>query len=141
MGSTACFTSERIANYAICQLSQHSSMPSSLRNLYNNNPNYDPKAAFYQLLTSHVAGGIVSGAFIGRAFQKRPIYGMLFFTPIMVGVAYVEHKIDEYRRHRWQEFLKEVGEDDDDDKSHHHDHENRNMLRNHDIKNASSSSL
>ena len=111
MTGTACFTTERIAHYTICHLS------SSNNNVYNDN--YNPKVALHTLLKSHIGGGgIIGGSLIGGSFKASPISGIMVLTPIMIGIAFTEHEIDEYRRQRWASFLKEISStatDDDND--------------------------
>lgn len=59
-----------------------------------------------RLIGSHVGGGIIGGIISGSLFQRRlSLSGAVIFTPLMVGVALLELRLENYRRQR----LKEIG--------------------------------
>ena len=42
---------------------------------------------------SHAMGGLLGGSLLGFLFIRKPIRGALFFTPIMLAVAFVDEKV------------------------------------------------
>ena len=67
-------------------------------------------------LASHAAGGAAGGALLGQLYRggaaaaKRSssVSGALLFTPLMMGVAWGEEVLDEYRRDRWMALVREA---------------------------------
>jgi hypothetical protein len=98
---TACSGSERIAyNVLKLSLKPDSEHPRYYRLHERNN----------QLFLSHSVGGAVGGMICGGLFQGRLIAGLALFTPLMLGVAYAEITLSEYREKRLQEMAGETTE-------------------------------
>jgi hypothetical protein len=57
------------------------------------------------LLTSHSFAGITGGALNGYLFHKKPLQGMFYFVPVMMGVAFLEMMLEEKRQERLQELM------------------------------------
>lgn len=63
------------------------------------------------LLTSHAFSGVAGGAMNGYLFHKKPRQGMLYFVPVMMGVAAFEMYIEQKREDRIKELMLENGLD------------------------------
>ncbi len=64
-------------------------------------------SSFYErmrLYTSHGLGGIVGGSVSGGLFKGRPIQGVMLLTPMMLGAAYGEMKLQDYKKKRIAEL-------------------------------------
>jgi hypothetical protein len=58
-----------------------------------------------RLIASHIGGGIIGGTVTASLYQKRlSLAGMALFTPIMVGIAFMELNLQEYKRIRLREL-------------------------------------
>jgi hypothetical protein len=84
LAGTACFGTERIGNAVIHEIS----------------PKWAETNRFY---ASHAFGGIAGGAMVGGLYQKWPVPGMLFFTPLMLAVAAAELQYEEMRQQKLAE--------------------------------------
>ena len=61
-----------------------------------------------RLIASHICGGIIGGTISGSLFQKRlSLNGMFLFTPIMIGIAFAELYLQDYRVQRLKEIHNE----------------------------------
>ena len=58
-----------------------------------------------RLFMSHGMGGAVGGSLCGGLFKGRPLPGMLMLTPIMLGIAYGELRLQEYKKKRIKELM------------------------------------
>lgn len=62
-----------------------------------------------RLIASHIGGGIIGGTISGSLFQKRVSFnGMVLFTPIMIGVAFAELYLKDYRIQRLNEHSNQI---------------------------------
>jgi len=94
---TACLTSERIANLLICKLDSSNTSNVSSQNR----------------ISSHLLGGIAGGGVIGSLFQGAGVLRcMIVFSPIMCSIWYVENSLDNYRRKRIEDILKQQNVDE-----------------------------
>jgi len=94
LAATACFGAERAAN--------------ALVHLYDGNVEVsERKSGDYR---SHLAGGVIGGSIVGFLYIHRPITGVLFFSPIMLGVNLIERKMVDYKDKRI-ELLKTLEND------------------------------
>lgn len=57
------------------------------------------------LLTSHAFSGLAGGGLAGYLYQKRPLRGMFFFLPVMMGVGFFEILWEEKRELRIKEYI------------------------------------
>ncbi len=58
-----------------------------------------------RLIASHIGGGMIGGTISGSLYQRRFSWtGMVMFTPIMIGIAFAELNLQEYRRKRLNEI-------------------------------------
>lgn len=57
-----------------------------------------------RLFFSHVTGGLIGGGISGGLYKGRPLQGMMLLAPLMLGVAFCELKILEYRMKRIKEL-------------------------------------
>jgi len=92
MAATACYGMERIAHHAATtalRLQDGRWSENSLR------------------YASHAAGGLLGGALLGSLYIRKPIRGALFFTPIMLGTAALEHKLAALRQAKQLEFVQQ----------------------------------
>jgi len=114
---TACFTSERVAHYAINALVPTSSPTVTIEQQQqqqqqqqdsNSTTSYTNTQKRDLLFVSHALGGVIGGSICGGLFQRKPWGGMLLFTPLMLGVALMEMQFDELKRERIQSILKEA---------------------------------
>ena len=62
------------------------------------------------LLTSHTLAGITGGALNGSLYQRRPLPGMVYFTPVMIGVALLELEFQTRRQRRVDEVMRNFNE-------------------------------
>jgi len=60
-----------------------------------------------RLYISHGLGGIVGGGITGGLFNGKPLSGIMLITPLMLGIAYSEIQIQEYKRKRIKELQME----------------------------------
>ena len=88
--STACFIPERI-----CYLSS-----------FNIKPFGSEEEESRRLYMSHCVGGGVGGAVSGSLFRGKPLAGVFLLTPLMIGVAYGELRLQEYKRVRLEEITR-----------------------------------
>lgn len=56
------------------------------------------------VLSSHAFSGIMGGGLNGYAYQKKPLRGMFFFLPIMIGVGFLELGWERQRQSRIREI-------------------------------------
>lgn len=61
-----------------------------------------------RLVFSHGLGGILGGSISGGLFKGRPSQGIMLLTPMMLGVAYGELKLQEYKLERIKELQQEL---------------------------------
>jgi len=97
---TACFGLERVSYFVLEQTSLLGNISSDTANSKDTNSSNNNTNAMY---ASHTIGGITGGGIVGGLFHKRPMSGMLVFTPIMVGIAYAELQLQDARQQRLQE--------------------------------------
>ena len=57
------------------------------------------------LLTSHAFSGVVGGGLNGYLYQKKPLRGMFYFVPIMLGIGFCELEFQRRKRLR-EEILR-----------------------------------
>eukprot|EP00980_Cylindrotheca_fusiformis_P011295 scaffold2599_cov125-Cylindrotheca_fusiformis.AAC.5 len=57
------------------------------------------------LLTSHAFAGLAGGAVNGYLYHKKPLQGMFYFVPVMMGVYFLESVLQEKRKERLQELM------------------------------------
>jgi len=131
---TACFASERVVHFAMgaltlrvpedssgvgvgdgdsideasiesqSQQQQEERNPTTPTTPITNNTNIKHQN---HIFLSHAIGGAIGGSICGGLFQRRPWGGILLFTPVMLGVALLERRLDEWRRERIKSILKE----------------------------------
>mmetsp|Transcript_6116 Transcript_6116/g.8830 ORF Transcript_6116/g.8830 Transcript_6116/m.8830 type:complete len:171 (-) Transcript_6116:127-639(-) len=89
IAATACLGTERIFN-AILPLSSPGSF-------LDGNDDF----------LSHSLAGIFGGGYLGWVHQGKPIAGAVLFVPLMLGVAFTERKVDQYRIERLRQILEE----------------------------------
>jgi len=65
----------------------------------------------FRIILSHFIGGMIGGSINGALFIKRPAKGMLLFTPIMLGVSWVELELEGYRKRETHRIKKELIEE------------------------------
>lgn len=92
MVATACFGSERIV---------YSILPHPF-------PLFATKLEGKQDLLSHALGGMLGGGCIGWLYRGRPLSGSFFFTPLMVGVAFLERRWKAYRLERLEDMIAQL---------------------------------
>lgn len=56
------------------------------------------------LLTSHAFAGVTGGALNGYLYHKKPLQGMFYFVPVMIGAAFLETTLQQKRQERIQEL-------------------------------------
>ena len=66
---------------------------------------------FQSLMVSHAFSGIAGGGLNGYLYQKRPVRGVVFFLPIMLGVGFLEFEWKKEVQRRIQELAKEGQQD------------------------------
>jgi hypothetical protein len=88
LASTACFIPERI-----CYLSS-----------FNFKSVGSKEEESIRLYMSHCFGGGVGGAVSGGIFRGKPLAGMFLMTPVMIGIAYGELRLQEYKKRRLEEL-------------------------------------
>jgi len=128
LASTACFIPERIFYHASFYLVPKIRVgaPELLGNNDNGNgngnDNIDSKEgsesmsesgdSYFtentRLFASHGFGGIVGGGISGGLFKGRPLQGMMLMTPMMLGFAFGELKLQKYRMKRIKELRDEL---------------------------------
>ena len=59
------------------------------------------------LLTSHAFSGVAGGALNGYLFHRKPRQGMVYFVPVMMGVAGIEMYIEQKREERIKQLMLE----------------------------------
>ena len=112
--STACLIPERIihqCSFYFFELTD-SSVGTSNSNTRSDNNNEKMKLGGIledkerrRLIGSHIGGGIIGGTISGSLFQKRlSLNGMALFTPIMIGVAFLEFYLEDYKKQRLKEI-------------------------------------
>ena len=60
-----------------------------------------------KLLTSHSFAGVTGGALNGYLYHKKPLQGMFYFVPLMLGIAFAELTWEKTRQDRLQEISME----------------------------------
>lgn len=58
-----------------------------------------------RLLTSHAFAGVSGGALNGYLYHKKPLQGMFYFIPLMLGVAFAELTWEKTRQDRLEAVL------------------------------------
>ena len=97
LAMTACFAAERMGYYLVGgKVSTNNNGDSKEIEIYREMIH----ASNMGNVKSHLLGGILGGAFVSQLYLHRPIPGILFFPPIMLGAYALDYKIDEYRRQR-----------------------------------------
>ena len=66
------------------------------------------------VLTSHAFSGISGGGVLGYLYQRQPVRGMVVFTPIMLGVGFLELYSNDLKVKRWSQ-LQQVENDEEDE--------------------------
>lgn len=94
MTATACVSCERIANYIIVNNNNVYFLESSDNELKMTK---EVTPSLTQTISTHAIGGFIGGGITGSLYMKRPIRGLVFMTPIMMMVGYVEYKLKEMR--------------------------------------------
>lgn len=89
--STACFGMERLVHIGYVLPRRYSQEIGSV---------WHPKKERY---VSHVLSGVMAGGLLGGIYKQRPLSGVLLFTPLMVGVAFVENSFEDWRQEKIQE--------------------------------------
>lgn len=112
---TACFASERAAHFALAQIPIPPSSSCSGDDLPCA-PSVD--RGFSNVYASHALGGMAGGSISGGLFQGRPVPGVLVFTPLMLAVAHLEVRIEQYRERRIRELLQQSSREEDRNGSH-----------------------
>ena len=59
------------------------------------------------LLTSHAFGGVFGGGLNGYLYQRKPLRGMFFFLPVMMGIAFLELSWEQKKQERLQYLLQQ----------------------------------
>ena len=59
-------------------------------------------------ILSHTLGGMLGGACVGWLYRGRPLSGGLMFTPLMVGVAFAERRLNQHRLERIECLLSQL---------------------------------
>jgi hypothetical protein len=67
------------------------------------------------ILTSHAFAGVFGGGLNGHLYQKKPLRGMFYFIPIMIGIAFLELGWEEKKQQRLKTLLE--GENDRSDEA------------------------
>lgn len=67
-----------------------------------------------KILTSHAFAGVFGGGLNGYLYQKKPLRGMFYFIPLMMGVAFLELKWEGKKQQRLQNLLASENESCDD---------------------------
>ena len=99
--STACLIPERIIYHSsfhfLAKEEEKSVMEGSTSTIDNGVNDIERK----RLIGSHIGGGVIGGFLSGSLFQKKISFkGIAVFTPIMIGVAFAELQLQDYRRQR-----------------------------------------
>ena len=104
--STACLIPERLLYHASFYV-----VGKERENNNHNDSNDTTSSLSYnkverrRLFASHIGGGIIGGSISGSLYQRRFSWtGMVMFTPIMLGVAFAELYLQDYRRQRLEEI-------------------------------------
>jgi hypothetical protein len=95
--ATACLIFERVANISIETFNPIPSVSGNNdddHSIETTITNIIPKrhVSFDRIFASHACGGILGGAFTGLIYIRRPIAGILFMTPIMSAIGYIEYR-------------------------------------------------
>lgn len=93
MISTACFTSERLAAFAIDNV-----MDPQMRN----------RDSWEFTLTTHAVGGFAAGALLGGLYSGKPARGMALFVPFMLAIGVGEQLFEEMKQERIQQIQAEA---------------------------------
>lgn len=88
LASTACFIPERIFYLSSFGVKPKGSEEEERKRLY----------------MSHCVGGAVGGSVSGGLFRGKPLAGMFLLTPAMIGIAYGELRLQEYKKMRLEEL-------------------------------------
>mmetsp|Transcript_22386 Transcript_22386/g.33123 ORF Transcript_22386/g.33123 Transcript_22386/m.33123 type:complete len:161 (-) Transcript_22386:685-1167(-) len=100
LASTACFIPERIF--------YHSSFYFVPRDTSKEFTDSSEKLEKTRLFVSHGLGGIIGGGVAGGIFKGKPLPGIMLLSPLMLGAAYSEIRIQEYKRKRIKELQMEM---------------------------------
>ena len=63
------------------------------------------------VLTSHAFSGISGGGILGYLYQRQPVRGMVVFTPIMLGVGFLELYWNDLKVNRWSKLQQQIKND------------------------------
>lgn len=114
--STSCLIPERIAYNSSFYFIQKAKSKNEVddydsKNNVSVDDNGNELRSYFQdvernrLFASHICGGIIGGTISGSLFQKRlSLNGMFLFTPIMIGIAFAELYLQDYRVQRLKEI-------------------------------------
>jgi hypothetical protein len=58
-----------------------------------------------RVLISHAFSGVAGGGLNGYLYHKRPLRGMFFFVPAMLGIGFAELKWESMKQNRREELL------------------------------------
>ena len=113
LASTACFIPERMFYHASFYLVPKIQLePVKMSDDKKVDLVSESSGSFFnermRLYTSHGLGGIVGGSVSGGLFKGRPIQGLMLLTPMMLGAAYGEMKLQDYKKKRLAELKTEV---------------------------------
>ena len=100
LASTACFIPERIFYHASFYIKPRKWTPQD----EDSDSNGLEKEDQIRLFASHGLGGAAGGGIVGGLFKGKPLPGIMMMTPIMLGVAYGELKLEEYKKKRIKEL-------------------------------------
>lgn len=59
------------------------------------------------VLTSHAFSGVVGGGLNGYLYQKKPLRGMFYFVPFMLGVGFLELEFQRRKKLRQEALMAE----------------------------------
>jgi hypothetical protein len=65
------------------------------------------------LLMSHSFAGVSGGALNGYLYHRKPIQGIFYFVPVMLGVAFLESTWKQKRQERIEQIFAKTLEDND----------------------------
>ena len=95
LASTACFIPERIFYHSSFYLLPKQQISDEISSLDREQ---------LRLYASHGLGGICGGSISGFLYKRKPFSGVLLFTPLMIGVAFCERKLQNYKVNRIREL-------------------------------------
>ncbi len=108
--STACLIPERLiynASFYILEKQKYDDVGGNSSNSSESTPRTGGEIIERRrLIASHLGGGMMGGTISGSLFQKRFSWGgMAMFTPIMLGVAFMELYLQDYRKQRLKDIM------------------------------------